>query len=492
MSEIVVCPYGCGKQWVGTSSRTASQPLDADACAEADRAVYANCTRLTNPDGSTRLLTMSDDDAYCRRAWMDAYLAELDPADGVDPGTGDPDKGGGVEKCPKAFLKVHVTDYEDQPIRDVDVNVSGLGKKKTDADGMADYGEVICGTYTATASKEDHAPEPGKPEGPSEATEYAPGEGATTQVELKLDPLVEIKTERLIIAGSEVHYDSEAGFWWKMMFIAGACTQARQATSADVTNIILVNVEYTPLEIDRLRACSNTNVILTTSKAAVLSHISDRPKKKLPSGKIEVTKLLEVYFFSHGLPGYISLNLEGTPNMDLYASDFASTPSDVFAPGGFIKSYACRTGILAPADVLIFNSLEEAHPELSLAQKLADHYSVPVHAFYRRSSYQQVIRVRADSDRIAEATNSGRTRAPWSSANIVDIPPEHEALPHEGLSESPNWNPGNPGWGGTWSGVNDYALWRKQGGRELPVAADTPTFGSSPSQTEMHVFTPSN
>lgn len=185
------CPHGCGKDWVGSSNRQAKQPLDADAVAKANTAAWANCPRLTNPDGSHRQLTLSDDDYYCRRVWMDAYLQAL--AHKKKPGT-TPDKPkvdptSPVVPCPKANLVVKVTDYADKPIQDAIVNVVGIGVMTTNKSGFADYGEVTPGTYLVSAEKDGYRPAPGQPLGPAATTADVP-ENQTTVVPLKLDELI--------------------------------------------------------------------------------------------------------------------------------------------------------------------------------------------------------------------------------------------------------------------------------------------------------------
>lgn len=64
---------------------------------------------------------------------------------------------------------------------------------------------------------------------------------------------------------------------------------------------------------------------------------------------------------------------------------------------------------------------------------------------------------------IAEELNSLRKGGEGSVYSLYNR--EYEALPHAGLST------GLRGW---WSGVSDYALWRKQGGRSAPVSGTTP------------------
>lgn len=58
-----------------------------------------------------------------------------------------------------ARLEVIVKDCDGKPVKDADVTAGSLGGKKTDENGVADYGEVEPGKYTVTAEKEGHSPE---------------------------------------------------------------------------------------------------------------------------------------------------------------------------------------------------------------------------------------------------------------------------------------------------------------------------------------------
>jgi len=59
--------------------------------------------------------------------------------------------------------------------------------------------------------------------------------------------------------------------------------------------------------------------------------------------------------------------------------------------------------------------------------------------------------------------------------DVIDLPPEHEALLHYGLGDGfLEHVKGMFGGGTVGEGVHNYALWRKQGARALPVHAQTP------------------
>jgi hypothetical protein len=82
------------------------------------------------------------------------------------------------------------------------------------------------------------------------------------------------------------------------------------------------------------------------------------------------------------------------------------------------------------------------------------------------------------SENIVKALSAGR-KVSGDNA-VIDIPPEHEGLPYSGLAD---------GWilsGPKREGTDNYALWRKLGGRTLPTAAESPAGLGA----DMRVFKP--
>jgi hypothetical protein len=57
-----------------------------------------------------------------------------------------------------AELLVNVKDADGKPVEGATVTAGALGTKKTDKNGVADYGKVTPGTYDVTAEKSAHAP----------------------------------------------------------------------------------------------------------------------------------------------------------------------------------------------------------------------------------------------------------------------------------------------------------------------------------------------
>ncbi len=258
------------------------------------------------------------------------------------------------------------------------------------------------------------------------------------------------KTENIIVIGSENLY-VRSGFWLKCMFLSCgfAVAQGRIPppfwTRADRTTILYVPDGYSRwqlLTLDFLRDNLAVNVVRCGSKAALLNHLRNRMIDS------EEHKIRNLVFFSHGVVGAISLNYSEYPKIDLEIDDFEELPSDLFVPGGRIYSYACQTA------------------QQDYAQSLADHFSVTIHAYFRRSFYELCLRDPIDSDPISATLRKARKT---QEGQKIDIPTDHEAFPHPGLG-------GGVGglWGASAEGTKDYALWRKAGAIGLPITGDTP------------------
>jgi hypothetical protein len=270
------------------------------------------------------------------------------------------------------------------------------------------------------------------------------------------------KTENIIFIGSEMHYDS---FWLKMMFIGAAYVMASKLRKAHKNTIAYVDEGYTRYEkltLDALKDAKGFEIVKLSSSDDIVT-LMNKDRKDY--------KLQDVYFSSHGVVGKIALNYAGDSDIDLTERGLKKIQADAFMPNGQIYSYACRTGISVNNDGSVFNfsNDKDAKPELSLAQKMADHFGVSVHAFLRRSNYGAVIREKSQSSSISSTLKKARES---QDGTVIDIPPEHEGLPHPGLGSSSSWSPFNSG--AEKEGTDEYALWRKHGGRTLPATGDTP------------------
>jgi hypothetical protein len=286
-----------------------------------------------------------------------------------------------------------------------------------------------------------------------------------------------IRRENVIFIGSEMSYDL---FWLKMMFISAAYVTSRGMglRPADKNTVAYVDVGYTKLEkltLDYLKDKAGFTIVKITNSRDIVNHFNTRPEMEEDGKKVKFL-LQDVVFFSHGLPGQINFNYKGESAIDLTTDNYSTIRKDVFVPDGCIYSYACRTGVSAWWES--FESDNDAGLENSLAQKMANHFKVQVHAFLTRSFYGNVLREPADSSTIAATLKEARKT---QKGSVIQIPPAHEALPHPGLADRGSWFHGPKQ-----EGTNEYALWRKGGGIRLPSSHETPK-GLSPG---MHVFTP--
>ena len=94
------------------------------------------------------------------------------------------------ESCPdKGILIVRIVDDTENPVANVVVNVEGLGTKKTNVEGFADFGEVEPGTYDIVAEKEKTSSSPDDFAGSATGSATVPA-GGTHLAALTLTPKV--------------------------------------------------------------------------------------------------------------------------------------------------------------------------------------------------------------------------------------------------------------------------------------------------------------
>lgn len=283
-------------------------------------------------------------------------------------------------------------------------------------------------------------------------------------------------TENIIFIGSEMYYDS---FWLKMMFIGAAYQMAKHMRTADRIVIAYVDEGYTYLERLTIDLLSEQCIAKTRSKAVeVMKLDSSADITRLLNRARNDYKMLDVYFSSHGVVGAIDLSYKGKNSIKFPTHLISSVSASAFAQHGRLYSYACRTGVGVDDLFMGFENEAAAKPESSLAQKIADHFGIEVHAFLRRSFYGNVLREDFESETIVDALVAGRKTQ--GETQVIPISGEHEALPHPGLANKwgriPKTGIPTPFVGGPKSeGTDNFAIWRKRGGRELPSAADSPT-----------------
>jgi hypothetical protein len=295
------------------------------------------------------------------------------------------------------------------------------------------------------------------------------GQSTTTPIEQARRREVQLavpKTESIVFVGSELYYNS---FWLKMMFVGAASVGARRLLrEADRKVLAYVDKGYTRFEklaIESMASEGGFSIVSLTSTQGLLS-LLNRDRDEF--------KLRDVVFFCHGVPGKIELNFWGSPAIRWGLNNLTLVSSKAFAADARVYSYACRSGVGADGDA--FASEADALPDESLANKIAQWFGIEVHAFMRRTFYGDVLREKSNSSTISDTL---KTQRGSQEGQRIDISAEHEALPHDGLG---SWQPLTdtfvhqrlPG-SAAREGTAGYALWRKSGGRSLPVAAASPT-----------------
>ncbi len=363
-------------------------------------------------------------------------------------------------------LRITITNFDGDAVKDVDVHIdNGLGTKKTNEQGIVDFGKVKSCQYKITATKKEYSPTKGGKEAPAKATINV-RTNQSENIELTLHGAPVIIKENLILVGSERYYSS---FWWKMMFIAPAYAMVKhniKLQAADVTTIAYVKNEYTNHELlpfEHLKNTMNIKLKIIGGPDDVINIMKERPTKKVDDREHK-TLLQDVAIFCHGFPGQFAFNYSfpGMSDYDVEFSHFKALSPNIFMPDGKIYSYACRTGI--SVDKNNFKNDAEAKPEESLAQQLADHFKVTVHAYLTRTLFRNIIREPSQSKHIASTLKSKRKT---QNGKVIQIPPEHEALPHPGLDYTFSRSQIK-------EGVNEYSLWRKEGAIKMPYAASSP------------------
>ncbi|MCQ4053074.1 hypothetical protein [Aeromonas sp. SG16] len=267
-----------------------------------------------------------------------------------------------------------------------------------------------------------------------------------------------VKKENIVVIGSEEHYSS---FLLKMMFMAGATHKLNSGLrKADNTVIAYVKSGYTDLELGVIESykakygCEIKRISSLGDFVALLNR--DR----------ENVKIQDLYLYCHGLPNRVSVNYGAKPDIDISVGNLSSIKPDIFAKDGILHSFACRMGVDAHPYTQInsYKNDSEVNPESSLAMKMAKYFNVTVKAFLTRTDYSNVVKDNSVTAQIEENLGSLRKGADKEVYTLLNG--EYEALHHVGLST---------GWRGRLSGVSDYALWRKQGGRQQPVSGISPS-----------------
>ncbi|MCX2546065.1 hypothetical protein [Pseudomonas sp. COW5] len=186
----------------------------------------------------------------------------------------------------------------------------------------------------------------------------------------------------------------------KMSFINQGVGQLRdylgiKKGAADKTFFLLFTAEYDP----KMRATLKELVVNKykaeyleiDSADALVAFINKRVEEKREIKQLDI--------FAHGVVFNIEFGyeIEGKDATYRFGPAQASQlKPEAFALGANIFSYACRTGLGVDETALVSEGQE--HYELSLAQKLADATGATIHAYPRRSLYDQTYGSEKDRD----------------------------------------------------------------------------------------------
>ncbi len=110
------------------------------------------------------------------------------------------------------------------------------------------------------------------------------------------------------------------------------------------------------------------------------------------SASRKLDRITEMEFYSHGLPGEISLNLDGKSSASAKVDFKTIKGVDKDAFNGTFSTVSSGIGVTETLDII----MESGKPEESLAQGIADIWGVTVNAYMRRSNCKNTIGSKTD------------------------------------------------------------------------------------------------
>lgn len=265
--------------------------------------------------------------------------------------------------------------------------------------------------------------------------------------------------ENIIIVGSEVH---ENGVFTHMMFIAAAVNKIKSGLRAADNHVVAIidngysNLEISVLELYRDKFDLELMIIKDINQ---LISLINRDRDNV--------KIQDLYFYAHGYPGTIDLNMDDFKKIKFNFEVVSRLNKNAFISGGIIHSFACRTGMKFDMRTLQkkqFNSDNEADPSGSFAMQMAKYFKVEVRAFLTRTLYRYVVRDPSKDSLIESELKQQRDKN--GDNKVYSILGAYEGLPHPGISD------GVLSFKAKFAGVDGYTIWPKQGGLAQPISAD--------------------
>ncbi|NNB46280.1 PAAR domain-containing protein [Pseudomonas chlororaphis] len=207
-----------------------------------------------------------------------------------------------------------------------------------------------------------------------------PGSSSSTAPEEPLTP------ELIAVAGSQ--HDKSSGN--QMMFIGQAVRELAEfkRSKPDLTHtLVIFTPSYSEAMLSAARGSAKgygAGVVTVTDAQELIDYLNQGKDRK--QSPIEHLSL-----FSHGVPHRIAFGyqLAGDFQMSLDVLSYDKISPSAFASSAQINSYACRTGMGNRSDFPVEDGIQ-FFPQTneSLAQLLANHLRIKVHAFVRRSDYK--------------------------------------------------------------------------------------------------------
>ncbi|MEJ2046336.1 MAG: hypothetical protein P8X74_22320 [Reinekea sp.] len=208
--------------------------------------------------------------------------------------------------------------------------------------------------------------------------------------------------ELCIVVGAE-NYNNSYGL--KMMFLAPAVRDLLAAKDQyDCYRLIYFADGYNAAEITQVIASLHDMDVTLVAVNSV-----DELLKEL-NLKTPVCKIQRLNIYAHGVPLAIRFNYHGSTDeaCSFNIKHVSKIEKTIFSADASIWSYACRTGNAVPDDFVgdafqrivhfegdfeyddNFQSDEDAKPEESLAQVLANHTGIAVHAWLTKTLYERI------------------------------------------------------------------------------------------------------
>lgn len=239
-----------------------------------------------------------------------------------------------------------------------------------------------------------------------------------------------IVKETIIIVGTEQHSANSAN---KLMFPAQAVREVRENLNEyPYLEILIFKDGYTKNQLDAFSKAilsynEKARVIQINSVEELINFINGGSIKINKESKYrESKKISEIKIFAHGYvrdktnEGVIAFGLDGknASKQELDNKIFSEINENVFLKNNqsHLYSYACRTGIGVSSEI-VNNPLKSN----SLAQKISNHSQIIVHAYMKRSLYEDTWGTQNHRDTYISDNDKGESFVENLKTDIKDV-----------------------------------------------------------------------